>query len=75
MHIISCFFLVFTWVSAVKDAFSLWIELVSQYGAIVHVTGVNEALCSIFKEQVTLSILLRLKQVEPSIWTSSYGFL
>ncbi len=69
------FLLILTWVGAVKDALSLWIELFSQYSAVVHVTGVNEALCSIFKEQVTLSILLRLKQVEPRIWTSCYGFL
>ena len=49
---------------AVEDCFSLPIKLLSKDRAVVHVAGVDQAACGIFEEQITLPILLRLKQLK-----------
>lgn len=48
---------------AVEDGFCLAIK-VSQDGAVVLVAGVDQTLSGIFKQEVALTVLLRLKEFE-----------
>ena len=47
---------------AVEYSLCLSVKVLPKDSAIVQMTGVDQALCSIFEKQVTLSILLRLKE-------------
>lgn len=49
---------------AIEDSFCVVIKPISEDGAVVHVACVHQTLSCIFKQQITFSILLRLKELE-----------
>lgn len=62
-------------VCAVEDRVCVGVELLSEDGAVVHVTCVGKALRCIFKQQITFSILMRLKEPELCVWVDGQSFL
>lgn len=64
-----------TRVCAVEDRVCVGVELLSEDGAVVHVTRVGKALRCIFKQQITFSILMRLKEPELCVWVDGQSFL
>lgn len=64
-----------TRVCAVEDSFCVTVKLLSENGAVVHVARVDQTLSCIFEQQITFSILLRLKELEVCVWVGSQSFL
>lgn len=64
-----------TCLCAVEDSFSLPVELLSKDSAVVQVAGVDQAACGVFEEQITLAVILRLKQLELGVWLGCKSFL
>lgn len=53
---------------AIEDCFCLAIKPITEDGAIAHVTRLHQTLSCIFEQQITFSILLRLKEPEVYVW-------
>lgn len=64
-----------TRVCAVENHFCMTVKLLSEDGAVVHVACVHKTLSCIFEQQITFSILQRLKELELCIWVGCKGFL
>lgn len=64
-----------TRVCAVEGRFCLTVKLLSEDGAVVHVARVYKTLSGIFEQQITFSILMRLKELELGVWVGCKGFL
>lgn len=59
-----CLLVVLTRMRAIEDNFCIAIKPISKDGAVVHVACVHQTLSCIFEQQITFSILLRLKELE-----------
>lgn len=57
----------FTRVCAVEDGACMSVKLLPEDGALVHVACVDQALCCIFKQQIALSVLVGLKELEACV--------
>lgn len=53
---------------AIEDCFCMAIKPITEDRAIVHVTRFYQTLSCIFEQQITFSILLRLKELEGYVW-------
>lgn len=54
---------------AVEDIFQVRVEFFSKDGAEVHVTCVDKTICGVFKKEIALSKLLRLKKLKSCVWS------